>query len=155
MRTRMNATALVEKFKGLLQREARRRNLTCGQWFGGTGRFSDNIVNLEGNWEGDWDLLLYVRASSGKGLFWGVTKSRIDEFRQSGSDWRIVLLAASPEAGYLLFPHDYDQCVSTGLWRLCEDGDYRTSPGPRLAHSLAFGSVAELLDILAEHRRRG
>jgi len=92
--------------------------------------------------QGAKDILLYVKVRSVAPWFWGITKNRLRLLRESPCAWFVVLLAGSPEAGYLVPASEVDSCVESGQWRLASDGDFKIHPAT-LPEESYFGSVRE------------
>jgi hypothetical protein len=105
---------------------------------------SGSIVELSGS----INCLVYIHVRSEKPYSWGVTKNRIEELKQSGKGWIIVLLYETPETGYLLTSNDVNRYLS--IWPLVSDGDYKVQPGGYLQFNRPFNSFTEFINSLLQ-----
>jgi hypothetical protein len=133
---------ILSEFSSLLRQAGETRGFRCQLWLGGTRRKSRHLVELSGS----INCLVYIHVSSKKTYHWGVTANRIEEFRQSGKGWIIVLLYETPETGYFLTSNDVNRYLS--IWALARDGDYKVQPGSYLQFNKPFNSFSEFIDSL-------
>ncbi|MGB7533616.1 MAG: hypothetical protein WA977_11675 [Halobacteriota archaeon] len=103
---------------------------------------SRNIVELSGS----INCLVYIKVRSREPCRWGVTANRIEELKQSGKSWIIVLLYETPETGYFLTSNDVNRYLS--IWPLGSDGDYKVGPGSYLQFNRPFNTFSEFFDSL-------
>jgi hypothetical protein len=143
----MNANQIMNEFISLLRQAGERQSFSCQPWFQGTRRMSNNIVELSGS----VNCLVYIKVRSEEPYRWGVTTNRIDELRQSGKNWVIVLLYETTETGYLLTPNDVNRYLS--IWPLGSDGDYKVATGSYLRFNRPFHSFTEFLNRLRDSCR--
>lgn len=84
---------------------------------------SRNIIELSGS----INCLIYFKVRSEVPYRWGVTANRIEELKESGKKWVLVLLYESPDTGYFITTEDVNHYLS--IWPLGGDGDYKVGPG--------------------------
>ena len=106
---------------------------------------SNNILDLSGS----IDCLVYIKVRSERPYRWGITANRLNELKQSGKEWVIVLLYETPKTGYLLTSNDVNRYLS--IWPLGSDGDYKVGPGSYLQFNRPFDSFNELLSSLPKN----
>ena len=144
---------ILSEFISLIRQTGETRGFRCQSWLGGTRRKSGSIVELSGS----INCLIYIHVCSKKPFkkpySWGVTKNRIEEFRQSGKGWIIVLLYETPETGYLLTSNDVNRYLS--IWPLVSDGDYKVNSGSYLQFNRPFNSFSEFIDSLLQPSLEG
>lgn len=138
----MNATQIQSEFISLLRQAGENKGFRCQFWYQGTRRISRNIVELSGS----INCLIYFKVRSEEPYRWGVTANRIDELKQSGRTWALVLLYESPSTGYLITAKDVNRYLS--IWPLGSDGDYKVGPGSYLQFNISFHSFSEFLNSL-------
>lgn len=136
----MTANQILSEFISLIRQTGETKAFRCQSWFRGTRRM--NLVELSGS----INCLVYIKVRSEEPYRWGVTMNRIEELRQSGKDWIIVLLYETPETGYLLTSNDVNRYLS--IWPLGRDGDYKVGPGSYLQFNKPFNSFSEFIDSL-------
>jgi len=134
----MNASRIQSEFISLLRQAGENNDFRCQFWYQGTRRMSRNIIELSGS----INCLIYFHVRSKKPYRWGVTANRIDELKQSGMKWVLVLLYESPNTGYLITAGDVNRYLS--IWPLGSDGDYKLGPGSYLKFNRPFHSFSEL-----------
>ena len=142
MRVPMIANQILTKFISLVCQAGERRSFRCQSWFEGTRRVSRNIVELSGS----INCLVYIKVRSQEPHRWGVTANRIEELKQSGKGWLVVLLYETPETGYLLTSKDVNRYLS--IWPLGSDGDYKVGPGSYLQLNEPFRSFDDFMNSL-------
>lgn len=137
----MNASQIQKEFISLLCQAGENKGFSC-QFWQGTKQMSRNIIELSGS----INCLIYFKVRSEKPYRWGVTANRIDELKQSGMKWVLVLLYESPNTGYLITAGDVNRYLS--IWPLGSDGDYKVGPGSYLKFNSPFHSFSEFLNSL-------
>jgi hypothetical protein len=138
----MTANQILSEFISLIRQTGETRGFRCQSWFQGSGRTSRNIVELSGS----INCLVYIKVRSREPYRWGVTANRIEELKQSGKSWIIVLLYETPETGYFLTSNDVNRYLS--IWPLGSDGDYKVGPGSYLQFNRPFNTFSEFFDSL-------
>ncbi len=139
----MDANQIRNDFVSRLRRSGGDLGFQIGPWLGGMRRVSNNIIQLRGS----MDCVVYFHVRSTEPYRWGVTANRIDELKQSGKDWVLVLLFESAESGYLLTPSDVDRYLS--IWPLAADGDHKVSTGSYLQFNKVFSTFEDFINSLA------
>lgn len=138
----MTANQVRDEFISLTRESGERLGFGCRLWIGGTRRTSRNIIDLSGS----VNCLVYFKVRSELPYRWGVTLNRLDELRQSGKGYVVVLLFESPEHGYLLTSADVGRYGS--IWPLGSDGDYKVETGSYLQFNTPFQSFGQFIDTL-------
>jgi hypothetical protein len=138
----MTANQILSEFISLIRQTGETRGLCCQSWFQGSGRMNRNIVELSGS----INCLVYIKVRSREPYRWGVTANRIEELKQSGKSWIIVLLYKTPETGYFLTSNDVNRYLS--IWPLGNDGDYKVGPGSYLQFNRPYNTFSEFIDSL-------
>lgn len=138
----MNAKQIQAEFISLLNHAGVNNAFRCQFWNQGTRRISRNIADLSGS----IDCLVYFKVRSEQPYRWGVTANRINELKQSGRKWVLVLLYESPRTGYFITAKDVEHYLS--IWPLGNDGDYKVGPGSYLKFNKPFCSFPEFLGSL-------
>lgn len=138
----MNAKQIQAEFISLLSHAGENNAFKCRLWDRGARRTGRNIAELSGS----INCLVYFKVRSEQPYRWGVTANRIDELKQSGKKWFLVLLYESPHTGYLITPNDVERYLS--VWPLGNDGDYKVGPGSYLRFHKPFYSFSEFLSSL-------
>lgn len=136
-----NANQIMNKFISLLRQVGEKQGFCC-QPFQGTRRRSNNIIRLSDS----INCLVYIKICSEEPYWWGITENRINELKQSGKNWVIVLLCGTPETGYILTNNDVNRYLS--IWPLGSDGDYKVAANRYLQFNKPFYSFTEFLNRL-------
>ena len=144
----MNANQIQTEFISLLRQAGEKNGFRAQIWYQGTRRMSRNIIELSGS----INCLIYFKVRSEEPYRWGVTANRIDELKQSGRKWVLVLLYESPNTGYLSTAEEVNRYLS--IWPLGSDGDYKVRPGSHLQFNRPpFHSFSEFLNsLLSDYR---
>lgn len=138
----MNANQIQAEFILLLRQAGEEKGFRDQFWYQGTRRMSRNIIELSGA----INCLIYFKVRSEGPYRWGVTANRIDELKQSGKKWCLVLLYESPNTGYLITAENVNRYLS--IWPLGSDGDYKVGPGSYLQFNRPFHLFSEFLNSL-------
>lgn len=138
----MNASQIQREFILLMHQAGKNNGFRCQPWYQGTRRMSRNIIELSGS----INCLIYYKVRSEKPYRWGVTANRIDELKDSGMKWVLVLFYESPNTGYLIATGDVNRYLS--IWPLGNDGDYKVGPGSYLKFNRSFYSFSEFINSL-------
>jgi len=133
-----------------LQQYGEKYNFNVDLWYRGEDyprirRISKHIIKLTGS----INCLIYVKARSKKPYFWGVTANRLEEIKQSGKPWAIVLLCETAQTGYFLTANDTSRYITESIWPLSIDGDCKVSPS-KLRYNIPFSSFNEFIELLLE-----
>ena len=139
----MNANQIQTEFASLLRQAGEEKGFRAQFWYQGTRRTSKNIIELSGS----INCLIYFKVRSEEPYRWGVTANRINELKQSGKEWYLVLLYESPNTGYLITTEDVNH-YSLSIWPIGSDGDYKVGPGSYLQLNRPFHSFSEFLNSL-------
>ena len=142
----MNANQIQSEFISILHQAGERNGFHVQFWYQGTRRMSRNIVELSGS----INCLIYFKVRSERPHRWGITANRIEELKESGKKWILVLLYESPDTGYFITPEDVNRYLS--IWPLGSDGDYKVGPGRYLQFDKPLHSFAEFIDSLVSIR---
>ena len=138
----MNASQIQREFISLMHQVGKDNGFRCQPWYQGTRRISRNIIELSGS----INCLIYYKVRSEKPYRWGVTANRIDELKNSGMKWTLVLFYGSPDTGYLITAENVNRYLS--IWPRGNDGDYKVGPGSYLKFNKSFHSFSEFLNSL-------
>ena len=137
-----------KQFISLLQKVGKRRGFQCRKYIS-KKRDTKNIIELFGH----INCLLYFKIRSGVPYRWGVTKTRIDELRDSGERWLVVLLYETVDNGYLLTANDVGRYIKENLWPLGRDknkNEYKIRPGSTLQYNDPFHSFVDFIRAVEE-----
>lgn len=111
------------------------------RWRGGT-RQSASLLEVA---SGGRKALLYVKASTSRRGFWGLTRNQVERLSDAPLDWHAVLLNASPHAGYLVPGVSIERRIANRTITLSPDGDYKINEPSDVEHSQRFTSLDQLV----------
>lgn len=117
------------------------------------GRSTNNIVELSGK----INCLVYFHICTKEPLRWGVTKSRIEELKNSVKEWFLVFLYDPPAyRGFILAENDTHLHINEGLWPMGKDNknknEYKIRPGV-LKYKTSIDTLGDLMKLLRDRTK--
>ena len=101
------------------------------------------VFQLKGKLNG----FIYVKTITHHPYRWGITKITVDNIKNKGKPWCVILLYESPNKGYVISSKDYNERTQSNLWPDAQ-GDYKISSGKSLVRIPKFTTVEKLFSIL-------
>lgn len=109
-------------------------------WSGGT-RVSDSLLLLGTS---PRPTVLYVKESTSRPGFWGLTANQLERLAVSGHRWFGVFLLRSASTGYLLSGGQIDLRIREGRIRVAGDGDFKVNENDQFLDPNRFKRLEEL-----------
>jgi len=139
--TREKGMGLVNDFRLSLGKELSKKQLQVSAWQQDRSR-SRNLLEI--NTE-PLTTILYVKMSTSKRKFWGLTENQLKQLRMNEVRWFVVLLAGAVDQGFVFTEHEVEVRIQNRRFRLSGDGDYKINEGTDCTAEESFCGLTALL----------
>lgn len=136
------AGRIVSAFTIMLKKDFASKGIAVRP-YPGLPRRSRNVILVEAGGPRK-ATILYVKESTNRPAFWGLTLNQIDRIQASGHRWFGVLLL-DPHSGYMLTGNQILARTASGDFTLSGDGDFKVNEDADLSAGQRFTHFADFI----------